>query len=292
MRNDLFTNTFYMDLKEGIPLHKQISDWLKKEIAQGRLLENEKLPSENELSDKFEVSRVTVRRALQTLENEQLIYRCQGLGSFVTDQRTHQSFSMLNDFAEELSNSGMQASSQVLSFGHENLEEQHHLTSYLDIQNKPMAVRVERVRLGDGQPIAYDITWLPVFYGHLIENFDLEETTIFRILEDEFNIPIERGCYRIEAAIADETMAGHLDVTPQTPVLKISRISYTTGDKPVYFQQRYYRNDKIVFEMGARRRSAASSVSPEEQMREFKPVLKDMPSPLFRNPETPDESVG
>jgi GntR family transcriptional regulator len=89
-----------MELQDGIPLHKQISDWLREQIEEGSLKKNEKLPSENELSDTFEVSRVTVRRALQTLENEQLIYRCQGLGSFVSDHRTHQSFAQLKDLTK------------------------------------------------------------------------------------------------------------------------------------------------------------------------------------------------
>lgn len=238
-----------MELKEGIPLHKQISDWLKQEISSGALAHNEKLPSENELSEKFDVSRVTVRRALQTLENEQLIYRCQGLGSFVSDHRTHQSFSFLNDFSEELAGSGLKPASKVISFGHENIEERKDILSYLEIQNKEIAVKLERVRLGDGEPIAFDQTWLPVFYGQLIENFDLEKNTIFNILEQEFEIPIDKGCYRIESTIADKKQAKHLKVETGTPLLLINRIAYTIHDKPVYYQKRYYRNDRIVFEI-------------------------------------------
>jgi len=238
-----------MDLKDGIPLHKQISDWLKQEINSGSLEVNEKLPSENDLSEKFDVSRVTVRRALQTLENDQLIYRCQGLGSFVSDHRTHQSFSFLNDFTEELAGSGLKPSSRLISFGHENIKDRKDILSYLDIRNKEVAVRIERVRLGNGEPIAYDITWMPVFYGQLMEGFDLESTTIFEILEKEYEIPIEKGCYRIESTVAREKLAEHLQVDENTPLLQINRITYTIGDKPVYFQKRFYRNDKIVFEI-------------------------------------------
>lgn len=257
-----------MDLKEGIPLHKQISDWLKQEIQSGALERNEKLPSENELSEKFDVSRVTVRRALQTLENEQLIYRCQGLGSFVSDQRTHQTFSFLNDFTEELAGSGMEPSSKLLSFGHENIKDKKGILSYLDIRNKEIAVKIERIRLGNGDPIAYDTTWMPIFYGQLIEGFDLENTTIFNILENEFEIPIKKGCYRIESTVADDELAGHLDVEKHTPLLLINRIAYTIGDKPVYFQKRYYRNDKIVFEIMAERPDSRSEGT------EFPPVSK------------------
>jgi len=264
-----------MDLKDGIPLHKQISDWLKQKIETGALASDEKLPSENELSKKFDVSRVTVRRALQTLENDQLIYRCQGLGSFVTDQRTHQSFSILNDFSEELEGSGMKASSKLISFEQVNISDRKDLLSYLGIESKKVAVKIERVRLGDGAPVAYDVTWMPVFYGQLIEGYDLEKTTIFKILEEEFDIPIERGCYRFEATVADRNLANHLNVEPNTPLLQINRISYTIGDKPVYFQKRYYRNDKIVFELMAERPSNAGKNEEKLPFKEFAPVFRD-----------------
>lgn len=258
-----------MDLKEGIPLHKQISDWLKQEINSGSLEVNEKLPSENDLSEKFDVSRVTVRRALQTLENDQLIYRCQGLGSFVSDHRTHQSFSFLNDFTEELAGSGLKPSSKLISFGHENIKERKDILSYLDIRKKEIAVKIERVRLGSGDPIAYDVTWMPVFYGQLMEDYDLEKNTIFSILEKEYDIPIEKGCYRIESTLANKDLADYLQVKENTPLLQINRITYTIGDKPVYFQKRYYRNDKMVFEIMTNRPKSHNSGGEPQSISQF-----------------------
>ncbi|MCH2450041.1 MAG: GntR family transcriptional regulator [Gracilimonas sp.] len=256
-----------MELQDGTPLHKQISNWLRGQIQDGLLKENEKLPSENELSDSFDVSRVTVRRALQTLENEQLIYRCQGLGSFVSDQRTHQSFAELKDFEEELSGTGLQASSKVISFRQEKVTPE--ICSYLGVKENTIVVKLERIRLGNEQPIAYDITWLPVFYGQLIDGYDLQKTTLFKILENEFEIPIDKGCYRLEAAAADTTIANYLDIKKQTPVLLIDRISYTIRDKPIYFQKRYYRNDKIVFEVRTQRGSSDQKRSQGAPVNEF-----------------------
>src|SRR5699024_8009994 len=97
-----------------IPRHEQISNRIRKQIESGSYKVDEKLPSENDLSEKFGVSRVTVRRALQTLESEQLIYRCQGLGSFVKDNRSHQSLVRLADFVEDMKRAGMEASSRVI----------------------------------------------------------------------------------------------------------------------------------------------------------------------------------
>lgn len=160
-------------------------------------------------------------------------------------------------------------------FSQEEISDRKDLLSYLGIENKNIAVKIERVRLGDGKPIAYDETWMPVFYGQLIDGYDLEKTTIFKILEEEFEIPIEKGCYRIEATISDKKLAEHLEIEPDTPLLQINRISYTIGEKPVYYQKRYYRNDKMVFELMAERNSKANPNKKELPFKEMIPVFRE-----------------
>lgn len=265
----------YIMLRKGIPRHEQISNRLREQIESGRWKVDEKLPSENELTEKFDVSRVTVRRALQTLENEQLIYRRQGLGSFVKDHRSHQSFVRLRDFVEEMKRSGMEASSKVLTLRPETVPAP--VASLLQVDDDAKVLRLDRLRLGDDKPVAFDITWLPMFYGQLIEDYDLEEETIYGILERDYEIPVEKGYYRIEAENAGEYLAGHLRVEAGTALLLIDRLSLTVGEKPIYYQKRYYRTDRIVYELMVQRQPGADPGEGEEQLplREFLPVFGD-----------------
>lgn len=260
-----------MRFKEGIPLHKQISNWLKHKIESGALTKDEKLPSENELAEKFDVSRVTVRRALQTLENEDLIYRCQGLGSFVQDQRSHQTFGRLTDFMEDMASAGMEASSKVLEF--KTVEAPNRIASILGINEGNTIVRLDRLRLGDSKPIAFDITWLPMMYGQLIESYNLEKKTIYSILEKSYDIPIEKGRYRIEAENADSYLADNLQVDRQTALLLLNRLSLTIGEKPIYYQQRYYRTDRMVYELSVERHPKAKKGEDNMSMRELVPIF-------------------
>jgi GntR family transcriptional regulator len=104
-----------MQLKGGASRHTQISNWLRQQIESEQYQTDEKLSSENDLCKKFDVSRVTVRKALQTLENEGQIYHSQGLGSFVSDDdRTRQSLIQLTDFEEDMRRTGLKFSSQVI----------------------------------------------------------------------------------------------------------------------------------------------------------------------------------
>lgn len=236
-----------MEFEPGRPRHEQISEWLRGQIEQSTYEVDEKLPSEKELGEKFDVSRVTVRRALQTLENENYIYRRQGLGSFVKEWRTGQGLVCLTDFAQDMAQAGLEASSTIQHYAPESPPPEVAL--HLNAQDDETVMRLDRVRLGDGRPVAFDRTWLPLFYAQLLEEHDLETETIYNILETEHRIPILRGHYRITATNAASTVAEALEVNEGTAVLLIERLSLSEGEKRVYFQRRYYRSDRVAYEL-------------------------------------------
>jgi len=262
-----------MTLKQGIPRHTQITRWLRDQIETGEYGLDDKLPSENELAKKFDVSRVTIRRALQSLENDEIIYRCQGLGSFVKDDRTPHKLVRLTDFNEDMAKAGLDASSKVTLF--ESVDAPQWLGDILNVESGNKVIRIDRLRLGDGEPIAFDSTWLPILYGQLLNKDALQESTIYKQLEENYDIPVIRGCYRMSAELANEELAGHLDVPVRSALFLIDRISFTIGEKPVYYQKRYYRNDRVKYQMTLERDSAVETNSPDMPLKEFLPVFSD-----------------
>jgi GntR family transcriptional regulator len=94
-----------------------------------------------------------------------------------------------------------------------------------------------------------DRTWLTPFYAQLLEEHDLAEETIYRVLEREYGIPVLSGRYRITASGADATVAGVLGIRSGAPLLVIERTSRTVGERPVYFQRRFYRSDRMAYEL-------------------------------------------
>jgi GntR family transcriptional regulator len=253
-----------------IPRHAQISRWVEQSIEQGRFAPNDKLPSEKELSEQFSVSRITVRRALQTLENEKLIRRSQGLGSFVRDPRAGASAMQLTDFTEDMENAGRQASTKILSW--ELVAAKGRITEALGIPEGQKVVELVRLRLADDEPIALDKTYLPIFYGQLLEGQDLECNTIYALLEKEYEITVEKGCLKIEAETADAFLAQHLKIAEGAAILRVDRVSYTIQDKVVYYQVRFNRSDKIVYDLLAERQSGPGcSTLP---LKEFAPVYR------------------
>jgi GntR family transcriptional regulator len=235
------------NLRPGIPLHEQISSWLRDEINSGRLPADAQLPSEHELGQQFGVSRVTVRRALQTLDADGLIYRRPGLGSFVCERRMAQGLVQLTDFAQDMARAGIRATSRVLEQVTEPCPAP--VAERLGLAAGVPVVRLDRLRLGDGRPVAVDRTWIPRYYAQLLDGHDLARETIYRLLEREYGVPALSGRYRISAATADEDLAGLLQVDPGGALLLLERTTRTVGEKPIYFQRRYYRSDRLAYEL-------------------------------------------
>lgn len=260
-----------MILKRGVSLHSQISQWLRQQIEDGSFVPDQKLPSENELARQFDVSRVTIRRALQSLESDSIIYRCQGLGSFVSDQRAPHQLVRLTDFHEDMTRAGLSASTSLVRF--QTVEAPEWILPGLQLDTGTRVVQIDRLRLGNGQAIAFDSTWLPMLYGQLLDPKELETRTIYHILEKKYEIPILRGSYIISADTASATVAHHLDVTPITPLLLMDRTSCTLGEKPVYFQRRYYRSDRVAYEMVLER--DPEEADGEMPFKEFNPVFRN-----------------
>lgn len=261
-------------MANNIPLHEQISNRLRKAILENEYAPEQKLPSEHELSKQFDASRITVRHALETLVNEGLIYKKQGLGSFVRSRKVSEPLIHLHDFMEEIARAGYEATSKVLSF--KKTKAPREITDILGLEPDSAVVQMDRIRMGDGQPLAFDRTWFPLQYGKLLITRDLEHKTIYKILEEEFGIPILTGRYQIKAANADKELGQHLNVAPNKALLLVDRTSCTTGQKKVYYQQRYIRPDKMAYQLFLERPEHADHTISKDgaaSLKEFIPVF-------------------
>ncbi|HVB74113.1 MAG TPA: GntR family transcriptional regulator [Ktedonobacteraceae bacterium] len=253
-----------------IPLYHQLKQALRDEIERGIYKPGDRLPSEPELIRQYGISRITVRQALDELETEGLIVRRHGKGTYVAEQRIEQELVRLTDFMEDMQQAGLNPSSRVLAFEHERANPL--VAEALALAEGTEVVRVDRLRLADGRPLAYDITWLPLRFGELLAGMNLAQETIYHILETRYAIPVVSGAFSITAATATHPQAEMLDVPAGTALLLIQRISYTTKEEPVYIQERYYRPDRVQYRVMLRRHNDASGNS---KIDEFRPVFEE-----------------
>jgi GntR family transcriptional regulator len=237
--------------EQGLPLYWQLAEHLRRVIAEGRYAQGTQFPTEEALGREFGVSRITVRAALDRLAAEGLLRRERGRGTFVAAPPIEHDLGQLTDFAEDMAAAGLRPASRVTHFAEEPATPA--VAALLGVAPGATITRIDRLRLADEQPLAFDRTYLPLRYGRLLDPEALATETILRQLETRYAIPILSGRYTVEATIASGEVGEALRIAPGAPVLLLHRTSLTTGEAVVYYQQRHYRADRVRYTLDLRR---------------------------------------
>src|SRR5262249_10859709 len=193
------------DPESAIPLYFQIQQDLASSIASGALAPGSQLPSEEELVRRYNVSRTTVRKAVQELERLGLIEIRRGRGTFVRPEKLTQQFTELTGFVEDMVALGLQPSARVLGTARTEADEMVARQLRVPIGTEVMQIR--RVRIADGVALSLDETYLPMDLGRKVVEDDLEVYPIFSLLEKKYDTPLLEADYRIEAGAAGPVRA-------------------------------------------------------------------------------------
>jgi GntR family transcriptional regulator len=228
-----------------VPLYGKVEEVLASEIARGDLKPGDRLPSEDELGFRFEVSKITIRRAVQNLIQRGVVEIRRGLGTFVLAPRISQELTRLTGFVEDMNVHGRKASARVLSQG--IVAASQIVAQHLGVSVGTPVMRIERIRLADAVPLSFDETYLPLEIGRKIIQNNLRVKPIFTLLEEKYGIPLTEAEYKLEAAAASAHVAEALEVPAGSPIFRIERTSYTKGGEPIDYETLSYRGDLIRF---------------------------------------------
>ena len=227
------------------PLYSRVETVLAAEIADGDMKAGDQLPTEDSLIERFEVSRITVRRAIQNLVGRGLVEIRRGKGTFVASPKITQELTELTGFVEDMRGLGRKPTARVIS--KETVTADTTVAGHLALTKGERVVRIRRVRLADGVPISFDETYLPLEIGNKIITNNLKVEPIFSLLERKYNVPLIEAEYKLEAVAADAEVAAALRVKQGSPIFRIERTSYSTGNRPVDYEKLYYRGDLVRF---------------------------------------------
>lgn len=230
-----------------VPRHALIRQELLGEINSGRWRPGHQIPTEPALIARYKVSRTTVRRALRDLETMGLIERQPGRGSFVREPQLAPRLDRLTGFVEDMESLGLTASAKVVTI--ERVLANAEIAEQLQIGVGDPTVHIERVRLGNGQPISFDDSHFAEDLGSRIAQEDLEVEPFYSILEDKYGIGLSGADYVVQASAADARLADLLDIPPAAPVLQLDRTSFDTDRHPILFEHLHYRGDRMRYRL-------------------------------------------
>ncbi|MBU5437949.1 GntR family transcriptional regulator [Tissierella sp. MSJ-40] len=174
-----------IDKQGRIPLDYQLMDAIIEMIQTNNLDENDQLPSERELCDIFDVSRATVRQAIQELEKDDYIYKVHGKGTFVSPKKFKQNLLKFYSFTEEMKKIGKKPTSNVMDF--QIIESDEKLAKKMKINSGDKVYMFTRLRLADGEPMMLETSY--VLYDRFpgITKKDLQENAMYDILTQRYN---------------------------------------------------------------------------------------------------------
>ena len=224
------------------PKYRQLRDALV-ELIEG-LPAGATMPTERELCERFAVSRGTVRQALDRLEAEQRIVRHQGKGTFVASAKLDQLLE-LTSHTESMRSQGRTPASRVLSV--ERARADATTAQALGVAPGAPLVRVERVRLGDGEPLAVELVSLDAARFEGIEASLGDSSSLYQVLRDRYGVELASAEETIEAVPAGEREADLLAVALGAPLLMLCRVSRDDDDRPVEYVHSLYRADRFRF---------------------------------------------
>ena len=169
-----------------LPLYQKLAEDLKSQIEDGSLKENEKLPSELELSQEYSVSRITLRKAMEILAEEGYIIKHQGLGTFVAPRKLNR----IDDgrrmgFTEVCANEGKTASAEIL--GVEWLTAKGELGRNLRVEEGEKVFKLSRIRGCDGIPVMIEVLYFSSRFSYLLQE-DLTKS-VYAVLREHGDIP-------------------------------------------------------------------------------------------------------
>lgn len=206
------------------------------------------IPSERELMALLDVSRITVRRAIEELEQEGYLYKVQGKGTYVKGDQNSQDLISITSCTQDVIRLGMKPSRKVLHSDVMLADKKRQRRLSLGEHDKVFFL--SRVYYADDEPINYTRTYLPYKLFKGIETHDFSKESLYEVMEKEYGVTLSRANRSVEAVIAYDDVAEYLHVQAGVPLLLFQCTTYgVAGGKevPVETFKCCYRSDRFKF---------------------------------------------
>jgi GntR family transcriptional regulator len=235
---------FILNRADPLPLYAQLKEglrsWIEQGLEDGSLAQNDQIPPEYELAECFQVSRITVKRALDDLVAEGLVYSRQGKGTFIAGRKVDHDLGLFSHtiMMEKL---GLVPSSRVLEAV--LIPAPAKVAHFLEIKEGNEVVKLARLRLGNEEPLSVSITYLPHYLVPNLLRYDLTGS-LLALLKQNYGHKLIRCREFIEPVYLPAWEAQHLGLAISSLGLLSETINYLTRNTPIEYTQSVIRGDK------------------------------------------------
>lgn len=228
----------------GIALYHQLETELIDLINKGDLKENDKLPSERELCEQYNVSRTTARQAIGELERKEYVYKVHGKGTFVSPKVYKQQLLKFYSFTEEMKKLGKIPSSEILSF--DLIRADNKIAEKLRVEENSQVYELLRLRVADDIPMMLEFTYLPEYRFVDLSDEMLQERPMYDIFREVYNVSITKAKESFKPILMSKSDAKILNVEDGTAAMRIERVTFE-NNRVIEYTVSISRGDKFEY---------------------------------------------
>ena len=224
---------------------------IKNDIVQAiktkQLNTDDKILSEAKLCKKYNVSRITVTRAINELVAEDYLYRIQGKGTFVKGKQLSEGVSQLSSFTKRMKEKKLKLETRVLETASVTMPVK--MASFFNLPSDKNVILLKRLRIVDGELLCLSIAYLmpEIFYWTTLE--DMEHESLYDLLENKYDFKLGNATQEFEVGYLNEKNAKFLEISSQDPCLKLSLYSTLSDGRPAQFEETYYVGSKYAYQL-------------------------------------------
>ena len=230
----------------AVPKYFQLASILRQKIEDGEWEPRSPIPSERQLEVLYNISRTTIREAIDSLVQQGFLYREHGRGTFVSPQKLQKGWMDLTSFSEDLVKRGMVPGQIIRSLA--RVIPPPRVLQRLELPAGSTVCRIERIRLGDGTPIGLQTSYLALAPGQEISMDEMEAAgSLYRILVEKFHIIPTEADETLEVTLATPEEAALLEIATGAPLLLNERVLFSQERRPVEYVKILYRGDRYQY---------------------------------------------
>ncbi len=239
-----------MNQSKAAPLYQQIFEEIKAAIEEGRYQPKERIPSEPELAERYGVSRITVRRAVEELCAEGYLVKQQGRGTFVSTPRINRQllqYKVARSFTDVCRDNGMEPGARLVN--RQIVPVRAEEAKFLGLDENALLLYIKRIRTADGQPIFEENVFLPYERFQALLREPLEDVSLFDLITDlNDGLPPSKTPQRTVAAVrATAEQASELAISVGDPLLFLNVHFSDENDRPLCIGRQYYVGSRYRF---------------------------------------------
>ena len=230
----------------SVPLYYQLATLIREKIVTGQFAPGDRLPSESEMANNFGLSRMTIRQAMTNLEEDGLIRRERGRGTFVTEKPPIRSADLeLDRSIDDLISMGLSTSVRLLELEEVAATEKEAVE--LDLELGSPIIRCKRLRYFHDDPYCYIVNHVVADVGRRINAANWRQGSVLKYIEEDLGVPLRLAKQRLRATLAGGVLAKWLQVRIGAPLLLVDYDIRTDENRPVEMAELYYRSDIYSF---------------------------------------------